>query len=113
MAALMCSAFQFCWPVTLCRRVHSCETASELVYRTKRDAEFVDYRSLCSVSLVSMVKATDLWNLNDPFRLVRLNGSASWCVLVQGQVRARFVIVAEIIFEQSTQMVFIEDDHVI
>src|SRR5215831_9563679 len=65
---------------------------------------------LCSVSLVSMVKATDLWNLNDPFRLVRLNGSTSWCVLIQGQVRAGFVIVAEIIFEQSTQMVFIEDD---
>ena len=60
-----------------------------------------------------MVKATDLWNLNDPFRLIRLNCSTFWCVLIQGQVRAGFVIVAEIIFEQSTQMVFIEDDHVI
>ena len=60
-----------------------------------------------------MVKATDLWNLNDPFRLVRLNGSTSWCVLIQGQVRAGLVIVAEIIFEQSAQMVVIEDDHMI
>ena len=60
-----------------------------------------------------MVKATDLWNLNDPFRLVRLNGSTSWCVLIQGQVRAGLVIVAEIIFEQSAQMVVVEDDHMI
>ena len=63
--------------------------------------------------LISMVKATDLWNLNDPVRLIRLNGSTFWSVLIQRQVRARFVIIAKIIFEQSTQMVVIEDDHVI
>ena len=60
-----------------------------------------------------MVKAPDLWNLNDLFRLVRLNGATVWGVLIQRQVRARFVIVAEIIFEQSTQMVVIEDNHLI
>src|SRR5262245_25129248 len=60
-----------------------------------------------------MVKSTDLWNLNDPVRLVRLNGSTFWRVLIQRQVRTGLVIIAEIIFEQSTQMVVIEDDHII
>ena len=60
-----------------------------------------------------MVKSTDLWNLNDPVRLIRLNYATFWCVLIQRQVRAGFVIIAEIILEQSTQMVVIEDDHVI
>jgi hypothetical protein len=60
-----------------------------------------------------MVQSTDLWNPHDPFRLIRLNCSTFWCVLIQGQVRAGFVIVAEIIFEQSAQMVVIEDDHMI
>src|SRR5262245_42994803 len=60
-----------------------------------------------------MVKSTDLRNLNDPLRLVRLNCSTFWCVLIQRQVRAGFVIITEIIVEQSTQMVVIEDDHMI
>ena len=60
-----------------------------------------------------MMKATDLRNLTDPVRLVRLNCPTVWRVLVQGQVRAGFVIIAEIIFEQSAQMVVIENDHMI
>ena len=68
---------------------------------------------LCGASFVSMVKSTDLWNPHDPFRLVRLNYPTFWCVLIQGQVRAGFVIIAEIIFEQSTHMIVIEDDHMI
>ena len=46
-------------------------------------------------------------------RLVRLNGETFRRVLIQRQVRARFVIIAEITFEQSTQMVVIEDDHMV
>src|SRR5215831_15636062 len=60
-----------------------------------------------------MAQSTDLWNLDDPLRPVRLNWSTFWCVLIQGQVGAGLVIVAEIIFEQSAQMVVIEDDHMI
>jgi hypothetical protein len=60
-----------------------------------------------------MVKSTDLRNLNDPVRLVRLNCSTFWRVLIQRQVRAGFVIIAEIVFEQPTQMVVIEDDHIL
>jgi len=60
-----------------------------------------------------MVKSTDLWNLNNPVQFVRLNCSIFWCVLIQRQVRAGFVIVAEIIFEQSAQMIVIENDHMI
>src|SRR5262245_35189872 len=68
---------------------------------------------LCGAPLISMVKSTDLWNLDDPVRLVRLNCPTFWCVLIQRQVRAGFVIIAEIVFEQSAQMVVIEDDHMI
>ena len=68
---------------------------------------------LCGASLISMMQSTDLWNLYDPLRLVRLDYPTFWCVLIQGQVRAGLVIVAEIIFEQSAQMVVIEDDHMI
>jgi len=68
---------------------------------------------LCGASLISMVQSTNLCNLDDPFRLVRLNCPTFWCVLIQGQVRAGLAIVAEIIFEQSPQMVVIEDDHMI
>src|SRR5262249_16883027 len=60
-----------------------------------------------------MVKSTDLWNLNYPARLGRLNGTDFWSVLIQRQVRARFVIIAEIVFEQSAQMAVIQDDHMI
>src|SRR5215472_15468711 len=60
-----------------------------------------------------MMKTTDLWNLDDPLRLIRLNCPTFWCVLIQGQVRAGLVIVAEIVFEQSPQMVVIENDHMI
>ena len=60
-----------------------------------------------------MVESTDLRNLDDPFLLVRLNCPTFWCVLIQGQVRAGFVIVAEIIFERSAQMIVVEDDHMI
>jgi hypothetical protein len=47
---------------------------------------------LCGASLISMVKSTDLWDLDDPVRLVRLNCPTFWCVLIQGQVGAGFVI---------------------
>jgi hypothetical protein len=60
-----------------------------------------------------MVKPTDLWNLNNPARLVRLNCATFWCLLIQGQVRPGFVIVAEIVFEQSAQMIVVDNDHVI
>src|SRR5215831_2945776 len=60
-----------------------------------------------------MVQSTDLGNLRDPLRLVRLNCPRFWCVLFQGQVRAGLVIVAEIVFEQSAQVFVIKDDHMI
>jgi len=60
-----------------------------------------------------MVKSSDLRNLDDPAQLVRLNGSTLECVLIQRQVRAGFVIIAEIISQQAPQMVVIEDDHMI
>ena len=60
-----------------------------------------------------MVESTDLWDRNDPIRLVRLNGSTFWCVFIQRQVRAGFVIIPEIFFEQSPQMGVIENDHMI
>ena len=68
---------------------------------------------LCSSSLISMVQSTDLRNLNDLFRFVRLNCPKSWCVLIQRQMRAGFVIVAEVIFEYSAQVIIIDDDHMI
>ena len=60
-----------------------------------------------------MVKPTDLWTLNNRARLVRLNCATFWCVLIQGQVRPGFVIVAEIVFERSAQMIVVDDDDVI
>jgi hypothetical protein len=48
---------------------------------------------LCGASLISMVQSTDLWNLDDPLRLVRLNCPTLWCVLIQGQVRAGLVMI--------------------
>src|SRR4030095_3419538 len=68
---------------------------------------------LRGASFISMVKSTDLRNLNDPAQLVRLSGATFRCVLIQRQVRERFVIIAEITFEKSTQMVVIEDDHMV
>jgi hypothetical protein len=39
---------------------------------------------LCGASLISMVKSTDLWNLDDWLRFVRMNCPTFWCVLFQG-----------------------------
>src|SRR5690348_13982469 len=63
---------------------------------------------LRGLPLISMVESTDLGNLNDPFRLVRLNCTRFWCVLIQRQMRAGFVIVAEVIFEEAVQVVIVD-----
>ena len=104
-----------CTNMTWMRRVLRQGGPEAFVYTSYRDTRIpIDCPDcLRGAPLISMVKATDLGNLDDPLRLVRLNCSTFWSVLIQRQVRAGFVIIAEIILQQSAQMVVIEDDHVI
>src|SRR5262249_37305332 len=60
-----------------------------------------------------MVKPTDLWNLNNLARPVRLNYATFWCVLIQGQVRLALVIITKITFQNTTQVPLVDHDHMV
>ena len=42
-----------------------------------------------------------------------LDGARNWCVLVQGQVRARLIVVIQIRPQQMTEMALAKDNHVV
>ena len=60
-----------------------------------------------------MVQSANLRELNDPAELRRLHFSGLRRILTERKVRARSVVVAEIAPENSTQVVLVEDYHVV
>ena len=60
-----------------------------------------------------MVQTTDLGERNDLAASGRFNGPGFRRILAESKVRPGNVVVAEIAFQNSSQMVFVEDHHVI
>ena len=60
-----------------------------------------------------MVQATDLGERNDLAASGRFNGPGIRRVLAESKVRPGNVVVAEIAFQDSSQMVLVEDHHVV
>jgi hypothetical protein len=60
-----------------------------------------------------MMQATDFGNLQDPARLGELEGPDVRRILVESEVRARLVMVAEVSGQDAAQVSFTEDENVI
>ena len=74
----------------------------------------VSHRSLASRSpRVTMVQTTDLEERNDPAASGRFNGPGIRRVLAESKVRPGNVVVAEIAFQDSSQMVLVEEHHMV
>jgi hypothetical protein len=60
-----------------------------------------------------MVEATDLRELDDLPVHRRLDRSGIWRVLVERQVGARAMVVANVSLQDPSQMILVENDHVV
>ena len=60
-----------------------------------------------------MVETADLGKLNDLAELRRLHLSGLRCILAESKVRPGSVVVAEIASEGSSQMTFVENNHMV
>ena len=60
-----------------------------------------------------MVQAADFWTLHDLARRGRLDGPEVGCVLVEREVRARLVVIGEVVGQDSAQVSFAEHEDVV
>ena len=68
---------------------------------------------LSCAALVVVVQTTDFWDLDDVAHAGRVNGSRLRSVFAEGEMGSRFVIVGKMGGQDSTEMLFAKDDHVI
>jgi hypothetical protein len=60
-----------------------------------------------------MMQATDLGDLHDPARLGELDGSAVRRIFAEREMRARLMVIGEVVGQDAAQMSFAEDQNVI
>ena len=60
-----------------------------------------------------MVQAADFWELNDLARRGGLDEPEVGCVLVEREVRARLMVVSEVVGQDSAQVSFAEHENVV
>jgi hypothetical protein len=58
------------------------------------------------------MQAPDFWNLHDPARVGELDGPDVRRILVEREIRASSVIVRDVAGQDSTQVVFAEDENI-
>src|SRR5216684_373481 len=62
---------------------------------------------------VAVVEAADVGQGNDAAVLGWLDGARLGCILLEGKMRPRAVVVAEVAVQTTTQMSLVQDDHVV
>ena len=87
-----------------------------LVYYSKRafPGEDFEYRLRSgSFPCVKMMQSADLGNFDHPAKRGRLDRSADRRIFLEREVSSKMFVVLEVIFQDATQSVFIEDNDVI
>src|SRR5258708_17686582 len=70
-------------------------------------------RRLRRATDVAVVEAADVGQGNDAAVLGWLDGARLGCILIEGEMRPRAVVVAEVAVQTTTQMPLVQDDHVV
>src|SRR5262245_45040551 len=70
-------------------------------------------RGLCGLAEVAVVQAADFWELDDLASCGELDGPGIRCVLVEGEVGAYLMVIAEVAGQDSTQVSFAQHEDVI
>ena len=89
-----------------CRRVHG-------VFIATREPSYGTQRCSGREPLVPVMEPADPWKRHDLSGAVGLNRSSLGCVLAQRKVRSGSLVIIEVRNKDSSQMPFIQDDHVV
>lgn len=82
----------------------------------EKSCEFSEWHAVCrsgGAEFVTMVKSADLRKRYDSALLWCLNRACDWAVHLKRQMRSGAIVIRDVIDNDSSEMVFVEDDDVV